>query len=200
MNTKALLASPLLALLLVSCSTMPERQPSSGAGESSPQHEAALWKEIPGGEAWTMAALEAIRARKHDLEVASRISHFCPGYTEATAAQQEVCWLRFFGAISRFQSNFKASAIFHQPGGDQEVGLLGLSPKACPEVREIQSTSDLTQPELNLKCGINGYASDFVESARSGREPIAAAFAGAFEEKAKTMEARVRYLTKDYAE
>ena len=119
-------------------------------------HRAALWAHVPGSQSWTAVTMKIIAARMPALEAAADKEYFCPGYSQSSTAQKQICWLRLVGGIVEFESSFQPTQPpFHEPGGGVSVGLLALSPGECPNAPSVRA---LMNPVQNLACGVNMMA------------------------------------------
>lgn len=137
-----------------------DEPPASFAGGSLTADAARVqWGTTPERQRWTAAALAAIRANWSKLQNGRDVESFCPGYSRASLAEKENCWLVIVGALVRRESNFKPGTVYGEgaPLYYNSVGLLQLSQN--PRARECtpegaRSENDLKNPELNLRCGI----------------------------------------------
>jgi hypothetical protein len=114
-------------------------------------YAAALWVSQPHSQAWTNAAILAIRVELPKLETARDIDSFCPQYESASRRHREICWLRLISGLAKFESSFNPVLSFKEPNGGTSVGLLQVSNGECVLV---SGPPDLRNPVANIKCGI----------------------------------------------
>lgn len=133
----------------------PTRSEQEELSDEQKLYAAALWAKVPEGNHWTSLVIAATREHLDKLETARDLNDWCPGYFQASEHQREVCWLRLFGGLVKFESNFKGGDKFHEGGGVWSIGLMALSPNEC---KGYETEELLKKPILNLRCGIGKFA------------------------------------------
>ena len=110
----------------------------------------AAWSDRAGTQAWTSTTLAAVRANFASFEKAKDREDFCPGFSAATRAQREICWLRLVSAVAKFESGFNPATLYKESNGVYSVGLLQLSSGECSGASSVSALKD---PLKNLACG-----------------------------------------------
>jgi hypothetical protein len=149
----------------------PTRSEQEELSDEQRLYSAALWSKTPEGNYWTSLVISATREHLNKLEKARDINDWCPGYWQASEHQREVCWLRLFGGLVKFESSFKGDTKFHEGGGVWSIGLMALSPKEC---KGYETEELLKKPLFNLRCGIGKFANlverdGYIDGPESGR-------------------------------
>jgi hypothetical protein len=104
---------------------------------------------------WTNTVRSIVRARFSDFLKARDASYFCPGFSKASRAEQENCFIAIVAAIAKFECNFRPDLSFREPNGNLSVGLLMLSAGECSNAPTAEK---LKNPQQNLICGTNKMA------------------------------------------
>lgn len=115
---------------------------------------AADWDGAREGEAWSVAAMEALDAAPADLRdmVPADIGSWCPGYQRNPPHLRAAFWVGTVSALARYESTFDESAV---GGGGAWHGLLQISPATARAYGcEATSGEALRDGEANLACAI----------------------------------------------
>jgi soluble lytic murein transglycosylase-like protein len=128
---------------------------------SAPQPESIRlsWGDSPERAAWSRALVEAIRARKADLD-AGNPDAFIPGYAALGPDAQVKFWAEFVVAIAKYESTWNPHAHFKEPP-PLKVTSVGLLQIAYEDEQEYhfdppldRASNALEDPATNLRCGV----------------------------------------------
>lgn len=118
-------------------------------------YKSVAWGAAPVRRKWSDTVRAVVRRRFSEFNQAQDKEQFCPGYSTATQAQKENCFIAIIAAIAKFECNFRPALAFREPNGKFSVGLLMLSENECPNARSMAA---LKNPIQNLVCGANKMA------------------------------------------
>jgi Transglycosylase SLT domain len=117
------------------------------------------WDDSPERVAWSRALVEAIRARKLDLD-AGNPDAFIPGYAALSPDGQVKFWAEFVVAIAKYESTWNPHAHFEEPP-PLKVMSIGLLQIAYEDQKEYhfdppldRKTNSLEDPGTNLRSGV----------------------------------------------
>lgn len=114
----------------------------------------AYWDGRRQGEAWSLAAMEAIEAAPRDLRdvVPADIDEWCPGYRNNPPHLRAAFWVGTVSKLAHYESTFNPAAV---GGGGAWHGLLQISPATARGYGcEARTADALHDPEANLSCAI----------------------------------------------
>ncbi|KPP92032.1 MAG: putative soluble lytic transglycosylase fused to an ABC-type amino acid-binding protein [Rhodobacteraceae bacterium HLUCCA08] len=114
----------------------------------------ARWDHIRGSEAWTRAAMTALRNHGTRLEqtVPRDIATWCPAYTDNPPELRRAFWVGMMSALAKHESTWRPEAV---GGGGLWYGLLQIYPDTARRYGCRARTGDaLTDPGDNLSCAV----------------------------------------------
>jgi soluble lytic murein transglycosylase-like protein len=124
-----------------------------------PEPIALSWDDSPERAVWSRALVDAIRARKSDLD-AGNPDTFIPGYAALSADGQVKFWAELVIAIAKYESTWNPHAHFKEPP-PLKVTSIGLLQIAYEDQKEYhfdppldRETHSLENPATNLRCGV----------------------------------------------
>ncbi|WP_102107767.1 transglycosylase SLT domain-containing protein [Oceaniglobus roseus] len=112
------------------------------------------WDHRPEAEAWTRAALAALKAHGSPLVKSTPrdIAEWCPGYPKAAAPLRRAFWVGFLSTLAKYESRWRPRAV---GGGGLWYGLLQILPQTARHYRcRAGSGSELQAGADNLSCAI----------------------------------------------
>ncbi|EBA03067.1 hypothetical protein RB2150_16984 [Rhodobacterales bacterium HTCC2150] len=114
----------------------------------------ALWDNVKGSEAWTIAVLDALQS--HGTSIAQTlpvdIDQWCPAYTKAEIPQREDFWVGFISALALYESTHRPTAV---GGGGKWYGLVQILPGTAQGYGcKARSGAALKNGPANLSCAV----------------------------------------------
>lgn len=112
------------------------------------------WQHKAGHEAWTRAALSALKGHGRVLTqlVPDDINDWCPAYKESDDAGRRAFWVGFLSALSKHESTYNQDAV---GGGGRWYGLLQILPATARGYEcNARTGQALKKGGANLSCAI----------------------------------------------
>ena len=114
----------------------------------------ARWDHLPGGAAWTEAALEALDGPGLPLALSTPadIGSWCPGYEGASIETRKAFWVGLVSALAQHESTWHPEV---SGGGGRWHGLLQISPGTARGYGcDARDAAALKSGPANVKCGL----------------------------------------------
>jgi len=112
------------------------------------------WDHVPGAQAWTRAAMAALRAHGAPLVamVPRDIGAWCPAYPGADPVTRRAFWVGLLSALAEHESTWRPGAV---GGGGRWHGLLQILPATARGYGcRARSGAALRDGPANLSCAL----------------------------------------------